>query len=291
MAPEPSPRTQSEIKAGLEFLKEEATTRKPLFYDAKNAEPVYYNDVVKLKDMDDESNNGKEVQAKARTDDDTAIVQFFKDPNKRHVDKNKVTEPFPVSISQNIAAHNPYTLERDVLRTMNNDERGAFFQGLIDRICHVDLLDIDTHNKLEKLDGKCALVTFCNHKETYYERRGRNGQSASWMEAMMVARRLLRPNGCLLTFDKFSLDDEDGYGNCMAMERIAHQYEIGLVLEAQGDYRGNDVVYMIWRNPPSGHNRMAELNSFSSSDRQRFMWSPQWPEIDKHALKKEEESS
>ena len=105
----------------------------------------------------------------------------------------------------------------------------------------------------------------------------------------MVARRLLRPNGCLLTLNKFSLDDEDGYGNCMGMERFVHDFEIGLVCEAQGDYGGNDVVYMIWRKPPAGYNRMAELKNFNSSDRQRFMWSPQWPEIDKHALKQEEE--
>ncbi|KAL3902477.1 MAG: hypothetical protein SGILL_010810 [Bacillariaceae sp.] len=291
MSPEPSPRTQSQVKRGLEFLKEEATTRKPLFYDAKSAEPVYCNDVVELKDMTDESYNGKQYKVRDKKDEDTAMVQFFKNPNRGSNDEKEVKDPFPVSIGRNVQAFEPYTVERNILRKKTNEQRDAFFQSLMDRICQVDLLNPQTFKKLEKLTGQCALVTFYHPDETYRGRRRPNGLPVSWVEAMKVASQLLRPHGCLLTLDKFSLSSETAYGHCMRMEPIAHQ--MGMILDCQGDNGGNGVVFMIWRKVPPNFDRMAEMRSMGGGMdmMQALRWSPKMPEIDNHAAKQEEEKA
>ena len=173
---------------------------------------------------------------------------------------------------------------------MKNEEREKVFQDLISRICQVNLLNPNTFKKLEKLTGKCALVTYHHPNDTYRGRQRPNGTPVSWSDALKVASQLLRTDGCLLMVDRFRLGGGDGYGHCMVMEPVAHT--LCMSLEAQNEIDGSDLVYMIWRKVPPNYNRIAEMNNMDNMAVMRIMrWSPEMPEIDNHAAKQEEEKA
>lgn len=228
-----------ETRAGLKHLFKEAKKEDtPLFPDS-SGNFVFPNQIVKLTGLSKTEFNG--LKGKVLNVDPHARDRFgVLVENREKPISLKGSNLLWVDVPENCL-----TLQLVMRRTLVcNGEADAFYNGLLERSCEVDLLNRETWNNVSTIEGRCAVVTATSILTCMGYR-----EPLVWKDTMTLASKLLASNGILLQYDT---EMYGGFANVDTMEAFVRSGNLGLKLEERSEpVRYDDecgrMFLLVWR--------------------------------------------
>jgi hypothetical protein len=231
-----------ETRAAIRIMAKEADTEDVVLFSDPQGAAVFPQDEVFLEGLSRAEYNGLKgivLHHDAKSPGRFAVQLELTAAQKRKNISLKAENLFRMG-----SPENGPTLERTNRRQLSiRGEAKAFYNGLLERACELDLQQHDTWSNVQEIYGRCALVTATSILTCMGHRA-----PLVWQDSLEIASRLLMPGGILMQYDTVNWGD---YGDVRTMLNYSVTKSLGLILEERSepihfDDDDGSMILLVW---------------------------------------------